>query len=96
MEALQEQEDNPTMKYMTTYLLSLNDQHDKQAAKLRNCLHHAKEAKIYARKLHVQFTEAKARAATAESHETAIAEALKTAKDRHAEQLRNAYLVTRP
>ena len=53
MGVLQEQEDNPTMKCMTTYLLALNEQHDKQATKLRNCIHHVEEAEIYARKLHV-------------------------------------------
>ena len=31
-----------------------------------------------------------------ECHETAIAEVLKTAEDRHAQELKNAYLVTRP
>jgi hypothetical protein len=35
MEALQGQGDNPTMKYMTTYLLALDEQHDRQASKLR-------------------------------------------------------------
>jgi hypothetical protein len=29
MEALQGQEDNPTMKYMTTYLIALDEQHDR-------------------------------------------------------------------
>ena len=85
MEALQEQEDNPTMKYMTTYLLALDEQHDKQASELRKCIHHAKEAEISVKKPHVQFAEAQAQAATAESHETANAEALKEAKDCHAQ-----------
>jgi hypothetical protein len=35
------------------------------------------------RKLHVHLAEAQAQAAAAESHETAIAEALKEAEDRH-------------
>jgi hypothetical protein len=34
---------------MTTYLLALEEQHDKQASKLRKCIHRAEEAKIYAR-----------------------------------------------
>jgi hypothetical protein len=37
------------MKYMTTYLLALEEQHDKQASKLRKCIHRAEEAEIYAR-----------------------------------------------
>ena len=39
MEALQEQEDSPTMKFMTNYLLTLDEQHDKQASELRKCIH---------------------------------------------------------
>jgi hypothetical protein len=96
MEALQGQEDEPAIKYMVTYLLALDEQYDKQASKLRNYIHRAKEAKTYVRKLHVQFAQTHARAATAESHETAIAEVLKTAEDRHAQELKNAYLITRP
>jgi hypothetical protein len=62
---------------------------------LRKCIHRAEEAEIYARKLHVQLAEAQAQAAAARSRETAIAEALKEAEDRHAQQLKDAYLVTR-
>jgi hypothetical protein len=46
------------MKYMTTYLLALDEQHNKQASELRKCIHRAKDAEIYARKLHMQFVEA--------------------------------------
>ena len=45
--------------------------------------------------LEVQLTEAHANVAAAESCETAMAEALKEAKDRHTQQLEDAYLVTR-
>jgi hypothetical protein len=38
---------------MTTYLLALDEQYDKQASELRKCIHRAEEAKIMARKLHV-------------------------------------------
>jgi hypothetical protein len=38
---------------MTTYLLALDEQYDKQASELRKCIYRAKEAKIMARKLHV-------------------------------------------
>ena len=42
MEALQGrdvQEDSPTMVHLTTYLLALDEQYDRQASKLRKCLH---------------------------------------------------------
>jgi CBS-domain-containing membrane protein len=83
------------MKYITTYLLALDEQHDKQASELRKCIHRAKEAEICTRKRHVQFAEAQAQAATTESRRTTIAEALKTTKDHHAKQLRTSYLITK-
>ena len=43
----------------------------------------------------MQLAEAHARAAAAESRETAMLEALKEAKDWHVHQLGEAYLVTR-
>jgi hypothetical protein len=88
-------EDDPTVVFMTTYLLALDEQYDKQASELKKCIHHAKEAKILVRKLHVQLAEAQAQAAAAESRETAIYEAMKEAEDRHAQELKDAYLVTR-
>ena len=45
--------------------------------------------------LPVQLAEALASATAVESRETAMSEALKEAKDRHAHQLGEAYLVTR-
>ena len=45
--------------------------------------------------LQVQLAKAHASAAAAESRETAMSKALKEAKDRHAHQLGEAYLVTR-
>ena len=45
--------------------------------------------------LQVQLAEAHASAAAAESCETAMSDTLKEAKDQHAHQLREAYLVTR-
>jgi hypothetical protein len=77
-------EDDPTVVFMTTYLLALDEKYDKQASELKRYIHRAKEAEILVRKLHVQLAEAQAQAATAESHETAISEAMKEAKDRHA------------
>ena len=42
MEALQgrdAQEDSPTVVHLTTYLLALDEQYDRQASELRKCLH---------------------------------------------------------
>jgi hypothetical protein len=88
MEALQGhnlQEDDPTVVFMTTYLLALDEQYDKQASELRKCIHRVEEAEIMAMKLHIQLAEAEAQAAAAKSHETAIVEALNEAEDRHAQ-----------
>jgi hypothetical protein len=52
--------DDPTMVFMTIYLLALDEQYDKQASELRKCIHHTEEAKILVRKLHVQLAEAQA------------------------------------
>jgi hypothetical protein len=84
-------EDDPIVVFMTRYLLAL----DEQASRLRKCIHRAEEAKIMTRKLHVQLVEDRAQAAVAESRETAIAETLKEAEDRHAQELKDAYIVTR-
>ena len=70
MEALQGrdvQEDSPTMVHLTTYLLALDEQYDRQALELRACLQHAEEAKIFNQMLQVQLAEAHASAAAAES-----------------------------
>jgi hypothetical protein len=56
MEALQGwdvQEDNPTVVHLTTYLLALDEQYDRQASELRECLRRAKEAEIFSRMLEV-------------------------------------------
>ena len=98
MEALQgqdAQEDNPTMVHLTTYLLALDEQYDRQALELGACLRRAEEAEIFNRMLQVHLAEAHASAAAAESRETAMEEALKEAEDRHVHQLWVAYLVTR-
>ena len=62
---------------------------------LRKCLHHAEEAEIFSRMLQVQLAEAHVGVAATESHETAMSKAPKEAKDRHAHQLGEAYLITR-
>ena len=56
MEALQgrdAQEDSPTRVHLTTYLLALDEQYDRQASEMRKCLHRAEEAKIFTRMLQV-------------------------------------------
>jgi hypothetical protein len=98
MEALQGQdmqEDNPTVVHLTTYLLALDEQYDRQASELRECLRRAEEAEIFSRMLEVQLAEAHANVAAVESRETAMAEALKVDEERHAQELEDAYLVTR-
>ena len=98
MEALQgrdTQEDSPTMVHLTTYLLALDEQYDRQALELKKCLWLAKEAEIFSRMLQVQLAEAHASATAVESQETTMSEALKEAEDRHAHQLGEANLVTR-
>jgi hypothetical protein len=73
------------MVHLTTYLLALNEQYDRQASELRECLRRAEEAEIFSRMLEVQLAEAHANVAAAESRETAMAEALKVDEDRHAQ-----------
>ena len=83
------------MVHLTTYLLALDEQYDRQALELRACLRCAEKAEIFTRMLQVQLAEAHASAAAAESRETAMLEALKEAEDRYVHQLGEAYLVTR-
>jgi aminoglycoside N3'-acetyltransferase len=87
MEALQGlgvQKDNPTLVHLTSYLLALDEQYDRQASKLREGLRRVEEAEIYSRMLEVQLTEAHANLAAAENREAAMAEAIKVDQDRHA------------
>jgi hypothetical protein len=44
-------EDDPTVVFMTTYLLALDEQYDKQASELKKCIHRAEEAEILVKKL---------------------------------------------
>jgi hypothetical protein len=98
MEALQGpgvQEDNPTTVHLTSYLLALDEQYDRQASEVRECLRQAEEAEIFSRMLKVQLAEAHAHLAVAESREAAMAEAVKVDQDQHAQELEDAYLATR-
>ena len=94
MEALQgrdAQEDSPTMLHLTTHLLALDEQYDRQASELRKCLRRAEEAEIFSRMLQVQLAKAHASAVAAKSQKTAMSKALMEAKDRHTHQLGEAY-----
>ena len=54
MEALQGrdvQEDSPTVVHLTTYLLALDEQYDRQALELRIYIRQAEEAGIFTRML---------------------------------------------
>jgi hypothetical protein len=76
MEALQGQnvqEDNPTVVHLTTYLLALDEQYDRQALELREGLRRAEEAEIFSQMLEVQLAKAHANLASAESRETIMA-----------------------
>jgi hypothetical protein len=89
------QEDNPTVVHLTTYLLALDEQYDRQTSKLRECLRQAEEAEIFSRMLEVQLAEAHTNIAAAKSRETAMAEAIKVDQDRQAQELKDTYLATR-
>jgi len=47
------QEDNLTVVHLTTYLLALDEQYDRQALELRKCLRRAMEDEIFSRMLQV-------------------------------------------
>ena len=75
MEALQGRdvhEDSPTMVHLTTYLLTLDEQYDRQALELGACLRRTGEAEIFNRMLQVQLTEAHTSAVATESRDTAM------------------------
>ena len=62
---------------------------------MRRCIRRAEEAEKQIRELQVQLANAKVQATEAESHEAAAVEAFKQAEDRHTQQLKDIYLVTR-
>jgi hypothetical protein len=97
MRALEEQqllEDNPTVVYLTAYLLTLDAQYDFLARHHRQMIARAEDAEKSNRQLHVDLTTAQARVAALESREAIVVEALKQAKDEHIQKLMEAYLVT--
>ena len=97
MRALEEQqllEDDPTVMYLTAYLLTLDAQYDFLGQHHRQMIARAEDAEKLNRKLHVDLTSAQAHVAALESHEVIVVEALKQAKDEHVQKLMEAYLVT--
>jgi hypothetical protein len=87
-------EDDPTVVYLTAYLLTLDAQYDFLARHHRQMIARAEEAEKRNSKLHVDLTTAQARASALESREVIAVEALKQAKDEHIQKLMEAYLVT--
>ncbi|XP_035821200.1 uncharacterized protein [Zea mays] len=94
LEGQQLLEDDPTIVYLTAYLLTLDAQYDFLARHNRQMISRAEEAEKRNRKLHVDLTTAQARVAALESCEVIAVEALKQAKDEHVQKLMKAYLVT--
>jgi hypothetical protein len=84
-------EDDPTVAYLTAYLLTLDAQYDFLARHHPQMIARAEDAEKLNRKLHVDLTSAQARVAALESREAIAVEALKQAKDEHVQK---AYLVT--
>jgi hypothetical protein len=98
MRALEEQqllEDDPTVVYLTAYLLTLDAQYDFLARHHHQMIVRAEDAEKLNRKIHVDLTTAQARTTATESREVIAVEALKQAKDDHVQKLMEAYLVTR-
>jgi hypothetical protein len=70
-------EDDPTVMYLTAYLLTLDAQYDFLARHHRQMIARAEDAKKHNRKLHVDLTSAQAYAIALESREVIAIEALK-------------------
>jgi hypothetical protein len=94
LEGQQLLEDDPTVMYLTAYLLTLGEQYDFLARHHRQMITRAEDAEKRNRKLHMDLTTAQARVAALESREVIAVEALKQAKDKHVQKLIEAYLVT--
>jgi hypothetical protein len=95
--ALEEQlllEDDPTVVYLTAYLLTLDAQYDFLTRHHHQMIARVEDAEKRNRQLHVDLTIAQARVAALESREVIAVEALKQAKDEHVQKLMEAYLVT--
>jgi hypothetical protein len=93
LEGQQLLEDDPTVVYLTAYLLTLDVQYDFLARRHRQMIARAEDVEKRNRKLHVDLTPAQARATALESREVIVVEALKQTKDEHVQKLMEAYLV---
>jgi hypothetical protein len=94
LEGQQLLEDDPTVVYLTAYLLTLDAQYDFLARHHRQMIARAEDGEKRNRQLHVDLTTAPSRVAALESREVIVVEALKKAKDEHVQKLMEAYLVT--
>jgi hypothetical protein len=93
LEGKQLLEDDPTVVYLTAYLLTLDAQYDFLARHHCQMIARAEDAEKRNHQLHVDLTTAQARATALESREVIAVEALKQAKDEHVQKLMEAYLV---
>jgi hypothetical protein len=87
-------ENDPSVVYLTAYLLTLDAQYDFLAQHHRQIIARTEDAEKHNRQLHVDLTTAQAHVAALESREVIAVEALKQAKDEHVQKLMEAYLVT--
>jgi hypothetical protein len=94
LEGKQLLEDDPTVVYLTAYLLTLDAQYDFLARHHRQMIARAENVEKRNYKLLVDLTTAQARTTALESREVIAVEALKQAKDEHVQKLMEAYLVT--
>jgi hypothetical protein len=94
LEGQQLLEDNPSIVYLTVYLLTLDAQYDFLARHHRQMIARVEDAEKHNHQLHVDLTTTQAHAAALESREVIAVEALKQAKDEHVQKLMEAYLIT--
>jgi hypothetical protein len=94
LEGQQFLEDDPTVLYLTAYLLTLDAQYDFLARHHRQMIARAEDAEKRNRQLHVDLTTAQAHVAALESREVIAVETLKQAKDENVQKLMEADLVT--
>jgi hypothetical protein len=94
LEGQQLLEDDPSVVYLTAYLLTLDAQYDFLARHHRQMIARVEDAEKRNRQLHVDLTTAQACATALESREVIAVEAFKKAKDEHVQKLMEAYLVT--
>ncbi|PWZ41816.1 hypothetical protein Zm00014a_018730 [Zea mays] len=94
LEGQQLLEDDPTVVYLTAYLLTLDAQYDFLARHHCQMIARAEDAEKRNCQLHVDLTIAQAYATALESREVIAIDALKQDKGEHVQKLIEAYLVT--